>query len=113
MTGTLTTSTVYVAVAEVDAPFEATTLNVNEPGMVGVPEISPDAPSSTRPDGRSPEPIAKVGAGDPLAVTENEYAVPAVAGLVGLSDVMTGTVAITVVYALATEEPDELVATIE
>ena len=61
--------------------------------------MSPVAPSSTSPVGRAPALTVKVGAGDPVAVTVNEYDEPTVAGDVGAVEVITGTLATTVVYA--------------
>ncbi len=50
-------------------------MNVNDPGTVGVPEISPVAPVSARPAGGLPATTAnEYGPALPLAVTVEEYA---------------------------------------
>jgi hypothetical protein len=71
----------------------AVTVKVEVPGVVGVPEITPVVPFSASPAGSVPSVIPNVGDGIPLAVTPNEYGVPAVpAG--GAPDEIAGLLAV-------------------
>ena len=72
--------------------------------------MTPLAESSERPVGRVPELTANAGAGDPVAVTVNEYAEPAVAGDVGLPDVISGTLNTAIVYVAVAGTADPLSA---
>src|SRR5947207_8865651 len=61
----------------VAAPLEFVALMtpVKLPVAVGVPDSTPVVPFSVTPVGNAPDVTAKVGAGDPLAVTLKLYAV--------------------------------------
>jgi hypothetical protein len=53
-------------------PLLAVMVIVEEPTVVGVPEIPPVVPLRLRPAGRLPAVTANVGLGVPVAVTVNE-----------------------------------------
>lgn len=59
---------VTACVASGVLPFNATSVNVDVPAVVGVPEITPDAALSVRPAGSEPAITLQVGVGDPVAV---------------------------------------------
>ena len=56
--------------------FFAVIVNVKEPAVVGVPEITPVAEANERPAGREPDDTANVIVSSPVAVTVAEYAEP-------------------------------------
>jgi len=70
---------VYVAVASGAVPLLAVTVKVNDPLVVGVPEITSVFASSWRPAGSEPVVTVNVGAGVPVAVIVYVYGVPTVA----------------------------------
>ena len=49
-------------------PFDAVTVKVDTPAVVGVPDRTPVTALNVRPAGKVPLEIEKVGAGEPLAV---------------------------------------------
>ena len=84
---------VYVAVESGAVPLLAVTVKVNDPLVVGVPEITPVVASSWRPAGSEPVVTVNVGAGVPVAVIACVYGVPTVADG-GAAEVITGLVEI-------------------
>lgn len=84
---------VYVAVESGAVPLLAVTVKVNDPLVVGVPDITPVVVSSWRPAGSEPVVTVNVGAGVPVAVIACVYGVPTVADG-GAAEVITGLVEI-------------------
>jgi hypothetical protein len=68
---------VNACVAAVPNPFEAVTVNVYVPAGVAVVLVRTPAVENVTPVGSVPDSV-NVGAGNPVAVTVNELAVPAV-----------------------------------
>jgi hypothetical protein len=107
-----TDSIVTVSDPEVTDPntFDALTVNVEGPVVVGVPDNTPLDVLSDNPAGKDPDATAKVAAGYPDATNVYEYAVPVTPVGAGLTAVNTGTDPTVIEIDPELTDPDVFVA---